>query len=146
MTNKEYKTAREIAENASEKFTSEKWNGVSFYPSNYMDRDELNEMRTERKAEKKNGALILEGFNTRAALIPVDGGYILKSYYTNVAAVIDGKFYKLWAGYSHTTLKHVNIFCDFMKIPGFNKREWIETETTAEIINPATGEYISIAA
>lgn len=138
MTNKDYKAAREIAENAAELETFTKYN--SFYPSNYMDGDEISEMRTERKAEKKSGAISLEGFNTRAALIPVDGGYILKSYYTDVAAVIDGKFYKLWAGYSVTTLKHVNIFCDFMKIPGFNKREWIETETTNEIINNSTGD------
>lgn len=144
MTNKEYKNARELAENASELETFTKYNG--WYPSNYMNSDEISDMRTERNAEKKNGAIVLEGFNTRAALIPVNGGYILKSYYTDVAAVIDGKFYKLWNGYSVTTLKHVNIFCDFMKIPGFSKREWIETETTAEIINPSTAEYIYIAA
>lgn len=144
MTNKDYKAAREIAENATELDTFAKYNG--WYPSNYMDGDELSEMRTERKEERKNGAIVLDGFNTRAAIIPIPGGYVLKSYYTDVAAVIDGKFYKLWNGYSVTTLKHVNIFCDFMKIPGFSKREWIETETTAEIINPSTAEYIYIAA
>jgi hypothetical protein len=60
--------------------------------------------------------------------------------------VVNGVFYKLWNGYSVTTLKHVNLFCDFMKIAGFNKREWIETETTSEIIDNSTGEFVYIAA
>ena len=37
MTNKEYKAARAIAENADELFTFETWNGYSMYTNKYMD-------------------------------------------------------------------------------------------------------------
>lgn len=50
--------------------------------------------------------------------------YILDSYGTRVAAVHNGKFYRLWSGYSATTMRHVNNFLRFLQIPGGGKSWW----------------------
>ena len=134
MTNKEYKAARYEAENAPEIFTFESWNGVSIYPNRYMDSNDIKEMRQEYKvikADKK--AFILDGFGNRALIIPVDGGYILQSYYTKVAIIRNGKFYKTWNGYSVTTLKHINAFRVWAGFKALSKREWIELANEWEV-------------
>lgn len=145
MTNKEYKARREEHETANELYTFEKWNGYSLYPSRMMDSTELKEMRQDRKAEKGNGAFTLDGFGVRAVVIPVDGGYILKSYNTEVAAFVNGSFNKLWAGYSVTTMKHINTFRAWLGIPTMNKKEWIEAPTAAEIVDNETGVVVYAA-
>ena len=136
MTNKEYKLAREDAENAIELDTFEHYheNGFWGYYSRYMSADDLKTMRKEIKNDKKNHAgIVLDEFNNRAVIIPVDNGYILKSYYTNVAAFIDGKFIKLWGGFSVTTLKHINAFRRYLKLDYLSKREWIELEAGNDV-------------
>lgn len=154
MTNKEYKARRDEHENANELFTFEKWNGVSFYPSRMMDSVELKEMRKDRKEEYKNGGFALDGFGVRAVIIPIENGYILKSYNTEVAAIVGGSFFKLWNGYSVTTMKHINAFRYYFGFPGMNKREWIEmdtpetvyTENETHLVNMETGEIVRTAA
>ena len=129
MTNKEYKQAREYAENASELFTFEKYNGVSWYPSRYMDGNDIKELRTEyRNDTKTNKAFSLDGFGNRAVIIPTNSGFILKSYYTEVAEIRNGNFIRLWNGFSVTTLKHINLFRNFAGLKTISKREWIEME------------------
>lgn len=129
MTNKEYKQAREEHEQAYELDTFITSQGLFGYANRYMSPDDLKEMRKSIREEKQNGAIILDDFNGRAAIIPTKNGYILKSYYTNVCEIRNGKFIKLWEGYSNTTLKHINAFCSYLKIPlYFSKREWIEME------------------
>ena len=130
MTNKEYKQAREIAESADELYTFEHYNGYSFYSTRYMQTEDLKEMRQEYKELKKNrGAFTLEGFGNRALVIPTNDGYILQSYYTEVAKIKNtGEFIKLWDGFSVTTLKHINAFREFAGMDTISKREWIEME------------------
>lgn len=131
MTNKEYRIARERAEGAEEIYTfeSEHFNGFCYFNSRYMSADDLKEMRQANKETKKElKAFALEGFVGRALIIPTETGYILRSYYTDVAEVRDGEFIRLWDGFSVTTLKHINIFRQFTGFDTMSKREWIETE------------------
>ena len=98
-----------------------------------MTAEDQKDMRKAYKEEKQNnGAFALEGFNGRALIIPGDAGntLVLRSYYTDVCSYNPktGEFYKLWEGYSNTTLKHINIFRSFVKLPQLSKREWIELE------------------
>lgn len=154
MTNKGYKIAREEHENANELYTFEKWNGWSLYPSRYMDTNDARELRNEYKNDKAHGAFTLDGFNGRAVIIPVENGYILKSYETEVAAIVGGSFFKLWAGYSVTTLKHINAFRKWYGLTTINKREWIEmdtpetvyTENAVHLVDKETAEIIRTAA
>ena len=127
MTNKQYKIAREEAESADELYTFEKYNG--WRTTRHLDSDDLKEIRADYKNTKKElNAFSLEGFGGRALIIPTDSGYILKSYYTEVAEIRDGEFLKLWGGFSVTTLKHINIFRSFANMSTLSKREWIELE------------------
>lgn len=131
MTNKEYKRARENAESASEIYTFEFYvdNGWGGYYNRYMKPEDIKEMRQDYKEEKReNKAFSLDSFNGRALIIPTESGYILKSYYTEVCKVVNGEFIKVWDGFSVTTLKHVNIFREFLGLDALNKREWIELE------------------
>lgn len=129
MTHKEYKAAREMAESAEELYTFEHWNGYSIYTSRYMQPEDLKDMRKEYKdiKEQKN-AFALDGFGNRALIIPVEDGYILQSYYTKVAVIRNNEFYRLWDGFSVTTLKHINAFRSFAGFKPISKREWIEME------------------
>lgn len=137
MTNKEYKTARHEHEYAGELYTYEHYNG--WRVSRLMTTEDIRDLRTEYKEDKKNGAYALDGFNGRAVIIPVDGGALLKSYNTIVAAIVNGIFYKCWTGYSATTAKHINAFLRSANLPAVNKREWIEKSTTNEITDRETG-------
>ena len=49
----------------------------------------------------------------------------LKSYYTDVCTVRDGKLVRLWDGWSSTTAKHVDMFCDYYKLPRVCKKDWL---------------------
>ena len=149
MTNNEYKALREEHENASELFTFEHYNGLSWYPSRCMTSDDIKEMRNEYK---NTVGYNLDGCNGRAMVTRGENGAaILKSYYTDVAAIIDGEFYKLWDGFSVTTLKHINIFRDRFGLAKMSKREWIELENVTEtergvIFDGLTGLVIKNAA
>lgn len=154
MTNKEYKARRDEHENANELYTFEKWNGWSLYPSRYMDTNDARQLRNEYKNDKRNGAFTLDGFNGRAVIIPVENGYILKSYETEVAAIVGGSFFKLWNGYSVTTLKHINLFADYFGFSRLSKREWVEMNTPETVVagnelhlvDMDTGEIVRTAA
>ena len=148
MTNKEYRNAREMHENAEELFTYEKYNG--WYVSRALDANDLRELRAEYKVDKQRGAFTLDGFNNRAVVIPTNGGYVLKSYDTIVCAMHYGTFYKVWRGYSATTIKHINAFRKMCHMDTlFTKRGWIELDNNAvwsdgDLIDAATGEVIYI--
>ena len=114
MTNKEY---------------NEKKNSIETYNGrDYLNRFEVSALAKD--VRNRNG-FQLKGFNNRATVKQDGNVYTLTSYYTNVCSYnTDTKeFKKLWDGYSSTTLKHVNTFCDYFNITGYSKREWIELET-----------------
>ena len=128
MTTKEYKRARENAENACELDTFVSYEGYYGYPNRYMKPEDIKELRKEYKELKKEkNAFALDGFGGRALVIPMESGdVVLQSYYTAVAVIRNGRFIKLWDGYSNTTLKHINEFRRHYNMSALSKREWIE--------------------
>lgn len=73
-----------------------------------------------------------KSFYGKACIIEKDNGDIeLRSYNTIVARVKDGKFERLWDGYSVTTMNHINSFIDTLGISGGGKTWWESLEVTA---------------
>lgn len=56
----------------------------------------------------------------------------LRSYDTTVCRIIDGKFERLWSGFSKTTLAHVNDFRKLYGMPTLNKKEWLSLPCAGE--------------
>lgn len=70
-----------------------------------------------------------KSFYKKAMVIERDNGDIeLKSYDTIVARIRNGKLERLWAGYSVTTMNHVNSFIDTFGISGGGKAWWMSLE------------------
>ena len=54
-----------------------------------------------------------------------DGSKTLFSYNTPIMRICaDGTIEKIWYGYSATTMKHINSFCDLYNIPIHGKKDW----------------------
>ena len=129
MTNKEYKAAAEAATYYSF------WDALTV--------DDARQLRQEyRNDAKQQNAAPLPGANGRAVVIPTERGAILKSYHTEVAAIIDGVMYRLWSGWRATTSKHVATFCRLYGLPALSKRAWLELPAVAEIVDNETGEIL----
>ena len=128
MTNKEYKAAREAAEHVEELYEFEKEIPGTWHTSKMLDTQELKELRAQYKQDH---GILLNGFNNRAIVIKVKGGFVLKSYNTNVAYYDIGndEMIRTWDGFSVTTLKHINIFRSWLGLGTISKREWIELDT-----------------
>ena len=62
-------------------------------------------------------------FYGKAIVVEENGVKFLQSYYTIVAA-FDGKFHRLWGGWSATTSKHVNSFCCMLGLGSMPKAKW----------------------
>lgn len=96
---------------------------ITYDGMDYLTPYELRELRADVKT--RDGVL-LKNCNGRATIRKNENGdVILTSYYTDVAIIAGGRFYKTWRGYSATTLKHVN---EFRRVYGFSpisKKEWI---------------------
>lgn len=57
--------------------------------------------------------------------IAADGAATLYSYGTPILRKnVDGSLDKLWHGYSATTMRHINSFCDTFDIDLHGKKEW----------------------
>lgn len=50
------------------------------------------------------------------------------SYSTLVAVVKNGKLYRCWAGYSSTTIKHINQILVELDINTISKKDWEKME------------------
>lgn len=73
-----------------------------------------------------------KSFYNKAEIITKDNGDIeLKSYNTIVARIRNGKFERLWSGYSMTTMTHINAFLDAFGIDGGGKAWWESLEVVA---------------
>lgn len=54
-----------------------------------------------------------------------NGEKVLQSYNTEVCKInANGRFVRMWGGYSATTMRHVNSFLSFFGIPGGGKAWW----------------------
>lgn len=70
-----------------------------------------------------------KSFYGKAEVITKENGDIeLKSYNTIVARIRNGNFERLWAGYSATTMRHVNAFIDTFGVSGGGKAWWTSLE------------------
>lgn len=70
-----------------------------------------------------------KSFYGKAKVIKKDNGDIeLRSYSTIVARVRNGKFERLWSGYSATTMNHINSFINTFGINGGGKTWWCSLE------------------
>ena len=70
-----------------------------------------------------------KSFYGKAIVIEHDNGDIeLQSYTTIVCRIRNGKFERLWDGYSSTTMRHINSFIDFYGIEGGGKSWWNSLE------------------
>ncbi len=100
---------------------------VVFNGYDYLTADDVKMLR--RDVKQRDGVM-LSNSNGRATIrTNKNGDIILTPYYTDVAIISGGRFYKTWYGYSATTLKHVNEFRRVYGLPPMNKKEWILTET-----------------
>lgn len=73
-------------------------------------------------------------FYGKARVYELNGDAVLMSYGTPVVMVKDSEIYRLWDGYSATTMRHVN---EFLRQAGFDspevggKRWWDQMPVTA---------------
>lgn len=98
-------------------------NHITFSYWDYLCPDEVSELRKENK-----GKAALPGCGFRGSYRIEGSKAICTSYYTDVFSYdfSTGEIEKLWEGYSKTTLKHVNAFCDLFHLGiNFNKHNWI---------------------
>lgn len=66
-----------------------------------------------------------KSFYGKATVIEKNDGTIeLRSYQTIVARIRNGKFERLWDGYSVTTMNHINSFINMFGIDGGGKAWW----------------------
>lgn len=70
-----------------------------------------------------------KSFYGKAKVIERNNGDVeLQSYETIVARIRNGKFERLWSGYSATTMNHINSFIDTYGINGGGKTWWNSLE------------------
>lgn len=87
-------------------------------------------MTTTYELKPTNGR---KSFYNKAEVIERENGDIeLKSYQTIVARIRNGKFERLWSGYSATTMNHINSFLDAFGISGGGKAWWNSLEVIKE--------------
>ena len=68
-----------------------------------------------------------KSFYGKAIVTEWDGRKTLTSYSTDVARIeSDGRFIKLWGGYSVTTMNHINAFRIMNGLNALTKKEWLE--------------------
>lgn len=74
--------------------------------------------------EKVLKATTQKSYYGKAHYYEYENAIFLRSYETTVCRIIDGKFERLWSGFSKTTLSHVNDFRKLYGMPALNKKEW----------------------
>ena len=66
-----------------------------------------------------------KSFYGKAIVTEYNDNYIvLTSYDTEVCRIENGRFIRMWEGYSATTMRHVNAFIDLFGIDGGGKKWW----------------------
>lgn len=70
-----------------------------------------------------------KSFYGKARVEESNGNKTLISYNTAVCRITSkGKFVRLWGGYSATTMRHINAFCNTYGINGGGKKWWDSLE------------------
>ena len=133
---------KQTLENHEEgKYAFEHYENNRIHSSYYMTEEDLKELRKEYKTileqNEKNYKL-----SERAIVKHTEHGTILQSYYTDVCAILDGTFYKIWKGYSHTTMEVINKYRIKYKLPVISKYDWVMMPDYQTIVNEETGEII----
>ena len=93
--------------------------------ADYLRRDEVSALRRDITDRVKYNGHTRIG-NGKATVYDNGKGLVLRSYYTDVCKIYRKRFYKLWVGYSATTLNHINEFLHSNGYRVISKREWIE--------------------
>lgn len=132
--NKEYKNRLEEHETAVDVTPSLHYVGIFGFESTYLDDEARRELREDIRDRKEHGHHTLDGTNGKATwYFDDDGGKVLRSYYADVARLYDGRLYKLWTGYSVTTMNHINAFLDSNGYARINKHDWIMIDESLEV-------------
>lgn len=78
-----------------------------------------------------------KSFYGKAHVLEHENGTLeLLSYDTIVCKIApDGNFYKLWDGYSATTMRHINSFLSFFGFSGYGGKAFWDSLGSGEIIN-----------
>jgi len=71
-----------------------------------------------------------KSFYGKAHVMRLGSKYWLKSYDTVVCTYDEEtcEFERTWSGYSVTTMRHVNAFCNLFGLPRMSKAEWLRLE------------------
>lgn len=69
-----------------------------------------------------------KSFGGKAKVIKRNNVIKLQSLNTIVGYVKDNKFHRTWPGYSATTMRHVNSFCQFLGVECGGKAWWTGLE------------------
>lgn len=65
-----------------------------------------------------------KSFGGKAKVIEKNNAIELESYSTIVGYIKGNKFHRTWLGYSATTMRHVNSFCQLFNVEGGGKAWW----------------------
>ena len=88
--------------------------------------------------EKVLKATTQKSYYGKAHYYEYENAVFLRSYDTTVCRIIDGKFERLWSGFSKTTLNHINDFRKLYSLPPLKKADWLAL--------PCDGEQYRIVA
>ena len=92
----------------------------------YLTQNDEKELRKDVRERKGNGHRLVPNTNNKATWYESENGdKILRSYYTDVLRLSNGRAYKMWEGYSVTTMNHINKFLSMNGCRGMNKYEWV---------------------
>lgn len=75
-----------------------------------------------------------KSFYGKAKVITYGNTIILKSYDTYVCAISHGKVWRLWEGYSMTTMRHINSFMAAYGFPYGGKKWWDSLPVTSDAL------------
>lgn len=75
--------------------------------------------------EKVLKATTQKSYYGKAHYYEYENAVFLRSYDTTVCRIIDGKFERLWSGFSKTTLNHINDFRKLYNFPPLRKADWL---------------------
>lgn len=94
--------------------------------------------------EKVLKATTQKSYYGKAHYYEYENAVFLRSYDTTVCRIIDGKFERLWSGFSKTTLAHVNDFRKMFNLPELNKAGWLALPCDGERYRVTTTNIVGI--